>query len=233
MALLCIFVSHFLFLIKPINWSLSHGNLSFNAAILSSLIRQTINCFFLKSSKKVIIIISNHYCSQRLWSFTSDSTCCISTFCLLHFLSFIPIIRYNNFTLPSSWIPFGYGRRQCVGQQFARSVLFLYLASIFRRWKLVPSPGRQLVSCDPRDQGNYESKVTIRPKPFYCRFEKRYWIENFAILFMKYKLEETYIYLHVPIYLKLTIYVLKRWLPGFEKDRWCYVTTYVIIKDKD
>lgn len=79
----------------------------------------------------------------------------------------------KDHTFRKNWFPFGYGRRQCVGEQFARSTSFLYLASIFRRWKLVSSPG-QSVSCDPRDKHNYDSIVTIRPKPFFARFEERY-----------------------------------------------------------
>ncbi|XP_053400833.1 cytochrome P450 1A2-like [Mercenaria mercenaria] len=72
-----------------------------------------------------------------------------------------------------NWLPFGYGRRQCIGEQFGRFRIFMYLASLLRRWKFVAPPGK-MMSCDPRDQSSFCYEVTMRPKPFYCHVQERY-----------------------------------------------------------
>lgn len=72
-----------------------------------------------------------------------------------------------------NWLPFGYGRRKCIGEQFGRSRYFLYVASLLRRWKFIASPGKP-IACDPRDRANFEIKTTMRPKPFLCSVLERY-----------------------------------------------------------
>ncbi|XP_060554489.1 cytochrome P450 2C31-like [Ruditapes philippinarum] len=69
-------------------------------------------------------------------------------------------------------IPFAVGRRQCLGEQFARSRYFLYMATLLRKWKFVGSPGK-FGSCDPRDSAYIENKVTYRAKSFFCTAVKR------------------------------------------------------------
>ncbi|XP_060595278.1 cytochrome P450 2C31-like isoform X2 [Ruditapes philippinarum] len=79
----------------------------------------------------------------------------------------------KNHVYRKNLIPFGSGSRKCLGSHLSSSILFMHLSSIFRRWKCVSPPGGTM-SCDPRDQTNFENKVTLRPKPFYGRFEERF-----------------------------------------------------------
>ncbi|XP_060554487.1 cytochrome P450 2C31-like [Ruditapes philippinarum] len=69
-------------------------------------------------------------------------------------------------------IPFAVGRRQCLGEQFARSRYFLYMATLLRKWKFVGSPGK-FGSCDPRNSTYIDNKVTYRAKSFFCKAVKR------------------------------------------------------------
>ncbi|XP_045183803.2 cytochrome P450 2D3-like [Mercenaria mercenaria] len=70
-----------------------------------------------------------------------------------------------------NWVPFSTGRRQCLGDTFSRTRLFLYTATLFQRWTFTPSPGKY-GSCDTRS-GDFEINVATLPKEFYCRVEKR------------------------------------------------------------
>ncbi|XP_045160235.2 cytochrome P450 2A6-like [Mercenaria mercenaria] len=70
-------------------------------------------------------------------------------------------------------IPFAVGRRQCLGEQFAKSRYFLYMATLLGRWKFVGSPGK-FGSCDARTRKDMDTNTTIRPKPFFCTAVKRF-----------------------------------------------------------
>ncbi|XP_045184918.2 cytochrome P450 2F3-like [Mercenaria mercenaria] len=74
-------------------------------------------------------------------------------------------------TYRRNWVPFSVGRRQCLGDTFSRTRLFLYTATLFQRWTFIPSPGKY-GSCDTRS-GDFEVNLATRPKEFYCRVEKR------------------------------------------------------------
>ncbi|XP_053380504.1 cytochrome P450 1A1-like isoform X2 [Mercenaria mercenaria] len=65
-----------------------------------------------------------------------------------------------------SLIPFGVGRRQCIGETFARSRIFLYTASLLQQWTFVPSPGK-VGTCDPR-KGDFEIDTVIRKESLFC-----------------------------------------------------------------
>lgn len=70
-----------------------------------------------------------------------------------------------------NWIPFSLGRRQCLGDTFSRTRLFLYTATLLQRWTFIPSPGK-CGSIDTRS-GDFEVNLATRPKEFYCRVVKR------------------------------------------------------------
>lgn len=71
-----------------------------------------------------------------------------------------------------NWIPFSVGRRQCLGEKFARSRYFLYMATLLGRWKFVGSPGKY-GPCDARNMENIDRNATVRPKPFFCTAVRR------------------------------------------------------------
>lgn len=54
-----------------------------------------------------------------------------------------------------AWFPFGAGPRSCVGEHFARQVLVLAVATIARRWRLIPT-----VPTMPR----MRSLLTLKPR---------------------------------------------------------------------
>jgi cytochrome P450 len=47
----------------------------------------------------------------------------------------------STLTQRPSFVPFGGGRRQCIGDVFAMTELVVVLATIAQRWRLVPVPG--------------------------------------------------------------------------------------------
>ncbi|XP_053380505.1 cytochrome P450 1A1-like [Mercenaria mercenaria] len=70
-----------------------------------------------------------------------------------------------------SLIPFSVGRRQCIGETFARSRMFLYIASLLQQWTFIPSPDK-VGSCDPR-KGDFEINTMIRKPTLFCTVEGR------------------------------------------------------------
>ncbi|XP_053385873.1 cytochrome P450 1A1-like [Mercenaria mercenaria] len=83
-------------------------------------------------------------------------------------------LRSWEMAIPTyNWIPFSVGRRQCLGEQFARSRYFLYMVSLLGKWKFVGCPGK-FGPCDARNLENFDTTVTLRSKPFFCTAEERY-----------------------------------------------------------
>jgi hypothetical protein len=104
--------------------------------------------------------------------------------CFLHFMispkyifkscnsSVLSLSQFCHCILRFSCIPFAVGRRQCLGEQFARSRYFMYMATLLRKWKFVGSPGK-FGSCDPRNSAYIDNKSTYRAKSFFCKAVKR------------------------------------------------------------
>ena len=66
-------------------------------------------------------------------------------------------------------MPFGAGCRVCVGEVFAMTRMFLYIASVLQHFTIKPAPGEK-VTCDPRD---YILGITLSPPDFEVSFVPR------------------------------------------------------------
>ena len=73
----------------------------------------------------------------------------------------------GRFSKPDHFVPFGHGRRQCLGEPLARAELFLFLASIVRRLRVEAAPGHTL------DPGSYSAGFTRSPLDFVVNVVKR------------------------------------------------------------
>ncbi|KAK7101305.1 cytochrome P450 2J1-like [Littorina saxatilis] len=71
-------------------------------------------------------------------------------------------------TKPEEFIPFGIGRRVCLGESLARMELFLYLATLIQRFRFLP-PGQEPLPSLEGIMG-----FTISPAPFKVRAIPRY-----------------------------------------------------------
>ena len=65
---------------------------------------------------------------------------------------------------------FGIGARTCPGEVFAKSRVFLFVATILQSYDLLTPEDTPLPSCDPRD--NIPSLIRQAP-PFSCRLRRR------------------------------------------------------------
>ncbi|CAH1780863.1 unnamed protein product [Owenia fusiformis] len=63
-------------------------------------------------------------------------------------------------------ISFGAGRRVCVGEQFARTRLFLFCATLLQKFTISPPDGSQSPSPDPRD---FPLGIVLHPVPFQIK----------------------------------------------------------------
>ena len=66
-------------------------------------------------------------------------------------------------------IPFGIGKRDCIGKNLAKMELFLFLSSLLHQFDFCPSNKETLPSLD-----NYEVGVTRVPKSFTAKIVPRY-----------------------------------------------------------
>ena len=73
----------------------------------------------------------------------------------------VEVVRTENL------VPFGVGRRQCLGESLARQELFLFLVGLLQQFQVVPDPSYPLPSIHIGQQG-----LVRRPFPFQVRFEK-------------------------------------------------------------
>ncbi|KAI8747689.1 cytochrome P450 2B1 [Biomphalaria glabrata] len=68
---------------------------------------------------------------------------------------------------PEEFIPFGVGRRVCLGESMAKTELFLYLSSLIQRFHLLP------VHPDQPPPMDYIYGLTMIPKPYQLRLVER------------------------------------------------------------
>ncbi|KAL4238297.1 Cytochrome P450 1A1 [Mactra antiquata] len=72
-----------------------------------------------------------------------------------------------------SIFPFGIGDRKCVGETFAKSRYFLYIATFMQHYNFEFPEGAKKPSCDPRNVKDFDCKLTLRAKPFIVHAIKR------------------------------------------------------------
>ena len=63
--------------------------------------------------------------------------------------------------------PFGLGARVCVGEDFAKVRLFVYIVALVQRFDILQPTDADLISCDPR---LYHSGAVLQMDRFSCRF---------------------------------------------------------------
>nr|AEO50742.1 cytochrome P450 I f2-like protein [Biomphalaria glabrata] len=68
---------------------------------------------------------------------------------------------------PEEFIPFGVGRRVCLGESMAKTELFLYLSSLIQRFHLLP------VHPDQPPPMDYIHGITMIPKPYQLKLIER------------------------------------------------------------
>ena len=72
----------------------------------------------------------------------------------------VEVVRTENL------VPFGVGRRQCLGESLARQELFLFLVGLLQRFRITPDPSYPLPSIYTCQPG-----FVRKPFPFRVRFE--------------------------------------------------------------
>ena len=74
----------------------------------------------------------------------------------------------GNLSNPEEFIPFGLGNRTCLGEALARVELFLFLATMFQRFRFEPEdPSGELPSL------KCEHQIILAPKPYTVKFVPR------------------------------------------------------------
>ncbi|KAH3885952.1 hypothetical protein DPMN_009949 [Dreissena polymorpha] len=81
----------------------------------------------------------------------------------------------SDHTLMQNVIPFSVGKRECPGQDFARSRIFVTMTSLMQRVQVVPPKNSNLPPADPR---LYSKAYPMTEPQFECRFLSR---ENIII----------------------------------------------------
>ena len=71
---------------------------------------------------------------------------------------------------PDSWLPFGAGRRVCLGEPVARTELLLIAANLLQNFKFKSPPGVEMVP-----EGFCESVGSELPKAYKVVIERRKW----------------------------------------------------------
>ncbi|KAL7070956.1 hypothetical protein ACQ4LE_009838 [Meloidogyne hapla] len=62
-----------------------------------------------------------------------------------------------------SFIPFGLGKRACMGESLARAELFLFIANFFRNFQVLP------VNPLNPPKAQKQKAFVVRPEPYNCR----------------------------------------------------------------
>ena len=80
------------------------------------------------------------------------------------------VLVFNNITFfrylnNERMIPFGIGKRACMGELLARNEVFLFTANLVQRMKFLPPKNHSKL-----DPARYQSNFTNIPEDFYVRF---------------------------------------------------------------
>ncbi|XP_028170234.1 farnesoate epoxidase-like [Ostrinia furnacalis] len=78
------------------------------------------------------------------------------------------LTKEGNLMQDEWFMPFGAGKRRCIGEGLARSELFMFLTHILQRFNLKLPPGESMPSIEPVDG------LTLSAKPFKINFEPRF-----------------------------------------------------------
>lgn len=68
-------------------------------------------------------------------------------------------LKNGKITLEETYIPFGYGKRRCLGESLARANVFLFTASLLQNFNFLIAPG-----APPTTES--QDGITPGPKPF-------------------------------------------------------------------
>ncbi|XP_005093234.1 steroid 17-alpha-hydroxylase/17,20 lyase [Aplysia californica] len=79
----------------------------------------------------------------------------------------------SNHPVRMNLVAFGAGSRQCPGETFSKSRLFLIVATLLNNFEFFPLEGVPLPSEDPRDWP--DGNVIKAPEPFRCGLRKRHY----------------------------------------------------------
>lgn len=68
-------------------------------------------------------------------------------------------IKDGKVTVPESYLPFGFGKRRCIGESLARGNVFLFIAAFLQNFYLEIDP-----KAPPSD--DLQDGVTVAPMPY-------------------------------------------------------------------
>lgn len=77
-------------------------------------------------------------------------------------------IKDGKVQVPQSYLPFGLGKRRCMGETLAKSNVFLFITSMLQRFTFTTPPGEQRPTTEVLDG------VTPAPTPFNALVSLRY-----------------------------------------------------------
>lgn len=69
-------------------------------------------------------------------------------------------------------MPFGIGKRSCVGEAFAKSRLFLFITTLIQRFHFTQDYSRTPWSCDPR---SFRPGIVLFPHKYWVKVIPRMW----------------------------------------------------------
>lgn len=72
----------------------------------------------------------------------------------------------NSVTIPEYFIPFGFGKRRCMGETLARANIFLFTATLLQNFNFFPSP-----TSPPNLE--WKEGITPGPSPYKARITLR------------------------------------------------------------
>ena len=110
------------------------------------------------------LIPKNSHALANLWGFMKDPSVWPhpEEFRPERFLEGKKLIKHAQF------VPFGLGRRACMGEKLARDTLFIFLTTLIKNLRL--EAPREHAKPDP---SNFTDGFTIIPHPFYINIKRR------------------------------------------------------------